>query len=145
MAERQTNLTDRSAEEFLNTIGDEQKRQDAFAILELMQRMTGEPPRMWGSAIVGFGSHRMTYASGREADWMLIGFSPRKQNMTLYLKGDWERNGALLSGLGEYSCGKGCLYLKSLKGVDRTVLGEIIRASVERSQVRRTGVPQTDV
>ncbi|HKZ01234.1 MAG TPA: DUF1801 domain-containing protein [Pyrinomonadaceae bacterium] len=96
-----------------------------------MKQVTRSNPKMWGPSIIGFGSRRLKYASGRELDWMLIGFSPRKANITLYLPGGVEQQAALLKRLGKYSTGKGCLYIKKLKDVDLKVLKELVRQSVQ--------------
>jgi hypothetical protein len=130
MAELKTKKTDASVEAFLNKINDEETRRDCFEITKLMKQVTRSDPKMWGSSIIGFGSRRLTYASGRELDWMLIGFSPRKANITLYLTGGLEPQTALLKKLGKYTTGKGCLYIKRLKDVDTKVLKELIRRSV---------------
>src|SRR5262249_48479729 len=130
MAELKTKKTDAGVEEFLNKIKDEETRRDCFAIAKLMKQVTHSDPKMWGSSIIGFGSRRLKYASGRELDWMLIGFSPRKANITLYIPGGLEQHTTLLKNLGKYSTGKGCLYIKKLKDVDAKVLKELISESV---------------
>lgn len=129
MAELKTKPTDASVEDFLNAITDEQKRQDAFAISELMQAVTGAPPKMWGSSIIGFGDSHYQYASGRENDWFRIGFSPRKQNFALYLPGALGQ-ADLLPSLGKYKTGKGCLYMNRLADVNLATLRELMRRSV---------------
>ena len=137
MAELKTKLTDASVEAFLNTFEDESKRKDAQTILQMMQDVTGEAPRMWGNSIVGFGSYRYKYASGKEGDWMLTGFSPRKQNLTLYIMSGFEINADIMSRLGKHTTGKGCLYIKKLKDVDQTVLRELITQSVEHMRTSK--------
>lgn len=137
MAELKTKLTDASVEAFLNTLEDESKRKDAQTILQMMQDVTGEAPRMWGNSIVGFGSYRYKYASGKEGDWMLTGFSPRKQNLTLYIMSGFEINADIMSRLGKHTTGKGCLYIKKLKDVDQTVLRELITQSVEHMRTSK--------
>ena len=126
MAELKTKLNDASVEAFLNGVADERKRGDAFTILAMMQEISSEEPRMWGDAIVGFGSYHYKYASGREGDWFVIGFSPRKQNLTLYFMPGLEQHGELLQKLGKHATGKGCLYLKRLDDVDLATLREMI-------------------
>lgn len=126
MAENQTRQTGASVTDFLNALPDEQKRQDSFAILGIMQKVSGMEPIMWGPSIVGFGSLHYKYESGREGDMPLIGFSPRKQNLTLYLMGGFEPHEKLLARLGKHSLGRGCLYIKHLSDVDRSVLVELI-------------------
>lgn len=131
MAELKTQKTEASVEDFLNKIKDEEIRRDCFEIAKMMKQATRSDPKMWGSSIIGFGSRRLKYASGRELDWMLIGFSPRQRNITLYLAGGVEKQAALLKELGKHSTGKGCLYIKKLNDVDKQVLKDIISASVQ--------------
>ncbi|HSB65433.1 MAG TPA: DUF1801 domain-containing protein [Anaerolineales bacterium] len=132
MAELKTKLTGASVEEFLNAIVDETKRGDSFAVMELMRQVSGEEPRMWGSSIVGFGDRHYQYASGREGDWFVVGFSPRKDALTLYLSCADVQNGDLKQKLGKYKAGKGCLYIKRLADVDLGTLEEIISRSVKK-------------
>ena len=129
MAELKTKLTAESAETFLSKIPDEIKRKDAFAIVELMKNITKEEPRMWGSAIVGFGSYHYKYDSGREGDWMMTGFSPRKQNLTIYLMSGFAAYNELLKKLGKFKTGKSCLYITRLEDIDFKVLKELIKSS----------------
>ena len=143
MAELKTKLNDASVEAFLNGIDDEQKRADSFAVLKLMQQATKQPPKMWGTAIVGFGSYRYKYASGREGDWMLVGFSPRKANLTLYIMGDFEQRGALLAKLGKHTTGGGCLYVKHLADVDTGVLKEMVKQSVAHLKATNSSAATT--
>ncbi|MBI5053324.1 MAG: DUF1801 domain-containing protein [Chloroflexi bacterium] len=131
MAELKTKLNKASVEKFLNGIKDETKRKDAFAILKLMQKVTKEKPKMWGSSIVGFGSYHYEGASGREGDWMLIGFSPRVQRLTLYIMPGFERYDALLKKLGKHKTGKSCLYINALEDVDAKVFEKLIEESVK--------------
>ena len=133
MTELKTKLNDASVDDFLNAIKDEQVRQDWWAIAEMMQQSTKAGPKMWGPSIVGFGSRRYKYPNGREIDWMQIAFSPRKQNITLYIGiGDNAEN-PLLKKLGKYTTAKVCLYIKKLADVDRNVLQELIADSFERA------------
>ena len=131
MNELKTKPGEASVEAFLHAIEDAQKREDAFAVLELMRNTTGQEPKMWGNAIIGFGSYHYRYVSGREGDWMLVAFSPRKQNLTLYLTGGLEPHAALLAKLGKHTRGKGCIHIKKLADIDLEVLTELICASVE--------------
>src|SRR3712207_263697 len=133
MTELKTQPTGQDVEQFLNGITDEQKRRDSFTILALMQEVTGAEPKMWGSSIVGFGDQHYKYASGREGDWFLTGFSPRKQNLTLYISGGFDRHAELLQALGKHSIGKGCLYIKRLADIDLAALKELVRQSVENT------------
>ena len=130
MAENKTKANDASVEEFLNAVPDEKKRADSFRLVQIMREETGEEPVMWGDAIVGFGSYHYKYASGREGDAPLIGFSPRKANLALYITSDFDRYGALMDRLGKFTTGKACLYVKRLSDVDEATLRELVRESV---------------
>ena len=132
MAELKTKPTDQSVEDFLNKVAPEQKRLDSFEILGMMKKITGEKPVMWGESIVGFGSYHYKGASGREGDWLLTGFSPRKQNLTLYLIAGLADNQDMLRKLGKHKTSVGCLYLKRLADVDKEVLADLIKKSVEQ-------------
>ena len=117
--------------EFLAQVPDEQRREDAHRLCALMQEITGEPPAMWGTSIIGFGSYHYRYASGREGDSALASFSPRSQALAIYLIGDFEeRHGSVLARLGPHKAGKGCLYIKRLDDVDTGALRELIDRSV---------------
>jgi hypothetical protein len=129
MSDLKTKPTDESVERFLEDLPDEQQRQDCLGVVDLMREATKAEPKMWGSSIVGFGSYRYQYASGRAGDWFAVGFSPRKQNLTLYLSG-FDGKDALLSKLGKYKTGKSCLYIKRLADIDRSVLKQLIEQSV---------------
>ena len=131
MAELKTKKTEASVEDFLNKIKDQDVRQDCFEIAKIMKLATRSDGKMWGSSIVGFGSRHLKYASGRELDWMVIGFSPRKANITLYLPGGVENQAAVLKQLGKYTTGKGCLYIKKLKDVDTKALKQLVNESVQ--------------
>lgn len=133
MAELKTKATDASVADFIGKIEDEATRQDCFAIAKLMQQVTRAAPKMWGASIIGFGSRHLKYASGRELDWMLLGFSPRKGKITLYLPGSLDQQTALLKKLGKHTTGKGCLYIKKLTDVDAKVLKELLRQSVREA------------
>ena len=134
MAELKTKKTEASVEDFLNGVKDEATKKDCFEIVKLMKQATKADPKMWGSSIVGFGTQHLKYASGRELDWMVIGFSPRKQNLTLYIPGSLESYSDLLKKLVKHTTGKGCLYVKSLKDVDAKVLKELIQRSVKATK-----------
>jgi len=131
MAELKTRPNDTSVEEFLNGVADEQKREDCFTIVELMKKATGAEPKMWGDSIVGFGTYHYKYASGREGDWMLVGFSPRKQNLTLYIMSGFSRYEELMKSLGKHSTGKSCLYIKRLDDIDMPTLRTLVQESVD--------------
>jgi hypothetical protein len=126
MAEPKTTKNQASVEEFLAGVPDERRRLDAEAVCELMTEATGEPPVMWGSSIVGFGSYHYRYASGREGDWPAVGFSPRKQSLTIYVSEGFDAYRDLLGRLGPHSTGKSCLYIKRLSDVDADVLRSLV-------------------
>lgn len=131
MPEIQTQPTNQNVADFLNTLPDEQRRLDCLAVVDLMQEVTGAKPRMWGPAIVGFGTYDYTYASGQSGTSPLLGFSPRKQNLTLYLTpGFDQRYAELMSRLGKFKTGKVCLYLNCLADVDSAILHELLTRSV---------------
>ena len=131
MAELKTKRNDASVETFLEMVEDKHKREDSQVILKLMQEVTGDEPTMWGDSIVGFGSYDYKYASGREGTWFKTGFSPRKQNLTLYIMSGFDRYDELLGKLGKYKTGKSCLYIKKLEDVDLDVLEELVKESVK--------------
>jgi hypothetical protein len=137
MAELKTKPTDQSVDDFLKGVSDERRRQDCYAILEFMKKATGAEPKMWGGSIVGFGAYHYKYASGREGDWFLTGFSPRKQNLTLYIMAGFGEYDELLAKLGKHKTGKACLYINKLADVDVSVLQELIAKSVAQ-QARNT-------
>jgi hypothetical protein len=128
MAENKTQPTDADVEALLATVSDSRRRDDARAVIELMSRVTGEPPVLWGSAIVGFGSQHYKGKSGREGEWMIVGVSPRKAALTIYgVYNDYGPADPLYDQLGPHTTGKGCLYLKRLSDVDPAVLESLIR------------------
>ena len=129
MAELKTRPNDGDVVAFLNGVADERKRQDCFAVLELMRRATGEEPMMWGDSIVGFGTYHYVYATGNSGDWPLTGFAPRAQNITLYIMAGFDQYDELLARLGRYKTGKSCLYIKRLADVDLAALAELVAAS----------------
>lgn len=138
MAELKTQPHEGSVEAFLNGVEDDGKREDAFALLKLMEEVTGEAATMWGDSIVGFGSYHYRYASGREGDWFLTGFSPRKRNLTLYIMAGFHRYDALLEKLGKFKTGKSCLYVNRLGDVDLDVLRELVHQSAEHVAATNT-------
>lgn len=136
MAELKTKKTKASVAAFLDKISDEQRRQDCLAVLDLMKQATGVDPKMWGASIVGFGSYKYRYESGREGEWPIIGFSPRKGDLTLYIMGGFEDE-PLMAKLGKYKTGKACLYIKTLADVEVPVLKKLISKSVKQMAARR--------
>ena len=137
MAELKTKKTEASVEKFIDSVPDAQKRKDAFAISEMMKKVTGEEPKMWGSAIIGFGNTRIRYENGRELDWMRMGFSPRKQNLTLYIGIGNTGYESMLKKLGKYKTGKGCLYINKLADVDEKVLLDMIKKADQISKAKK--------
>jgi hypothetical protein len=131
MTELKTHPIDKNVNDFLNSVENEKKRQDSFKILDLMREITGEKPQMWGESIVGFGSYHYKYASGREGEWFLTGFSPRKQALTLYIMSGFDEYDDLLGKLGKFKTGKACLYIKKIEDVDIDILKELVRKSAE--------------
>lgn len=131
MAELKTKPTQANVKEFLNQIPDKERRDDCFAIAKLMEEITGDKPKMWGPSIVGFGTYRYKYASGREGDWMVTGFSPRKKDLTLYIMMGFEKHPELMQQLGKHSTGKSCLYIKRLSDIHVPTLKKLIKASVK--------------
>lgn len=131
MAELKTKQTEASVDDYLNAIQDEATRHDCLKIAKMMQQVTKAKPKMWGTSIVGFGKQHLKYASGRELDWMIMGFSSRKQNITLYLSGTLETYHPILKKLGKHTTGKGCLYIKKLADVDQTILKDLVTASLK--------------
>jgi hypothetical protein len=125
-----TKATKASVSEFLNSIEDRQKRADARKVAAMMRKATGKRAKMWGTSIVGYGTYHYKYASGREGDFMIAGFSPRKQALTVYIMAGFGRFEALLDKLGKYKTGKSCLYIKRLADVDEQVLQKLIDGSV---------------
>ncbi|MBZ0100220.1 MAG: DUF1801 domain-containing protein [Taibaiella sp.] len=131
-AEIKTKPTAASVEELLNSLQDEQKRKDSFEILEMMKKATGEEPKMWGSSMIGFGDKRYkSPATGREVDWFLIGFAPRKANLSLYLAVDIQKQAAALEKLGKHKTGVGCLYINKLADIDLEVLKGMIQTALK--------------
>lgn len=131
MTELKTKPNDQSVTAFLNGIAEDKRRQDCFTLLELMRQVTDMEPKMWGDTVVGFDSYHYKYQSGREGDWFLTGFSPRKQNLTLYIMAGFDQYEALLERLGKFTTGKSCLYIKKIEDIDLPTLRELIRQSVE--------------
>lgn len=133
MAENKTKPTAASVEKFLKGVKKAQQREDAFTLLEMMRKASKEEPVMWGATLIGFGHRKVTSPSGREVEWLRIGFSPRAANISIYISGDIEaQHGAALKKLGKHKTGKGCLYINKLEDVDLKVLKGMIDASLKR-------------
>ncbi len=131
MTELKTKPTKKSVEQFLKKIEHLTKREDSIKILELMKEVTKEKPVMWGDSIVGFGSYHYKYASGHEGDWPIVGFSPRKQNLTIYIMAGFDDYEEILKNLGKFKTGKSCLYINKLKDIDTQSLKKLISESVK--------------
>jgi hypothetical protein len=131
VAEIKTKPTNQSVAEFLNKIPDAKRREDCFAVAKMLEEVTGSKPKMWGPSIVGFGSYHYKYASGREGDWLVTGFSPRKQDLTLYIMMGFEKHGDLMKQLGKHRASKSCLYIKRLSDIHVPTLKKLIKASVK--------------
>ena len=136
MSDLKTQPHDGNVEAFLQSVEHDKRREDSFVVLEMMKEITGEEPRMWGPSIVGFGNYHYKYESGREGDFFLAGFSPRKQNLTLYIMSGFSHYEELLQKLGKHKTGKSCLYINKLENVDLGVLKEMIRESVKMMKER---------
>jgi hypothetical protein len=133
-AEIKTKPTTASVEDFINSVSDEQKRKDSFVLLEMMKKATGEDPKMWGGTIIGFGNKRYkSPATGREVDWLRIGFSPRKANLSLYLSVGIKEHADALKKLGKHKTGVGCLYINKLEDIDMKVLKGMIDNSLKKN------------
>jgi hypothetical protein len=131
VAELKTKPTQASVKDFLNQIEDEERRHDCFAVAKIMEEITGEKPKMWGPSIVGFGTYHYKYASGREGDWPVAGFSPRKKDLTLYIMMGFEKHSELMQQLGKHSSSKSCLYIKRLSDIHLPTLKKLIKGSVK--------------
>ncbi len=130
MAQNKTQRNDGDVLAYLESVGNKRRREDSLVVKQMMEEVTGEPAEMWGTSIVGFGSYHYRYASGREGDFMLTGFAPRKQALTLYIMGGHERYADLMTKLGKHRTGSSCLYINKLDDVDLDVLRELIADSV---------------
>ena len=131
MSQNKTRPTTTSVTSFLDSVEDEIQRRDSHTLISIMKEITGEEPVMWGSSIIGFGSYHYKYNSGREGDMLLTGFSPRKQNLSLYIMAGFTKYEELLQKLGKHKTGKSCLYIKRLSEINTDVLIELIKASYD--------------
>ncbi len=131
MAENKTVATDDSVKAFIETVDNEQKRKDAYELVALFEKVTGEKAVMWGSSIIGFGQYHYKYDSGREGDFMLAGFSPRKTKFSIYIMAGFSRYDNYLEKLGKHKTGKSCLYVNKLADIDQSILEEMIKDSVK--------------
>ena len=131
MAEPKTKPTNESVDDFLNRIPEAERREDCFTVAKIMEEITGEKPKMWGPSIVGFGTYHYKYASGREGDWPVAAFSPRKKDLTVYLMMGFEKHKDLMEKLGKHSVGKSCLYIKCLSDIHVPTLRKLIKTSIK--------------
>ena len=131
MSQNKTRPITTSVTSFLNSVEDEIQRRDSHTLISIMKEITGEEPVIWGSSIIGFGSYHYKYNSGREGDMLLTGFSPRKQNLSLYIMAGFTKYEELLQKLGKHKTGKSCLYIKRLSEINTDVLIELIKASYD--------------
>lgn len=131
MSEPKTKRNDASVREFLEKVAHPVKRADSLRLMELMESVTGVAPEMWGDSIVGYDTYHYVYANGREGDWPITGFSPRKQNLTIYIIPGFDNYSSLLKKLGKHKISKACIYINKLADIDEGVLEEIIKNSVE--------------
>lgn len=132
LAKIKTQQTTSSVEDFINKVKDEQQRKDSFVILEIMKRVSGEEPKMWGASLIGFGNKRYKSPNtGREVDWFLIGYSPRKANLSLHLVFDITKQADTLKKLGKYKTGAGCLYINKLDDIDIKILEKLITEALK--------------
>ncbi len=138
MAELKTKQTDADVKEFINSFADtDQKRKDAFELLKLMQEFTGYEPKMWGASMIGFGQyHYKSERSSQEGDWPLVGFSPRKAAISLYVYTGLKEHEHLLKDLGKFKMGKACIYVKKLSDINQEALKKIMAASIEYLKTR---------
>lgn len=128
--QNKTVQNDSSVDAFIANVSNEAKRKDALELLDIMREVTGYTATMWGSSIIGFGKYHYKYASGREGDWAITGFSPRKQALTVYIMPGFSQFQGMLKKLGKHKLGKSCLYINKLDDVDRDVLKQMIKESV---------------
>jgi len=136
VAEPKTRRESTDVSAYVASLPDEGRRQDAGTLIALLRRITGHPPAMWGTSMVGFGSCHYRYDSGWEGDWFLVGFAPRQKNLTLYIMDGFTEYEGLLERLGKHSTGKSCLYIKRLSDIDMSVLEELVRRSVNQAASR---------
>jgi hypothetical protein len=137
MAELKTKENDASVADFLAAIPDEQKRMDSIRLCKIFEEISGEPAKMWGSSIVGFGNFHYVYPSGREGDWMKTGFSPRKASLTLYFMDGFNNHTKLLDKIGKYTTSKSCLYIKKLSDIDEKTLRQMIKDSIKNVETNK--------
>ncbi len=136
MAELKTKSTGESVEKFLKAVPDEQQREDCFAVLKLIKKVTKATPKMWGPAIIGFCDYKYKYKDGKEMDWFMVGFSPRKQSLVLYVLSDFPEKARLLRELGKHKVGNACLYIKKLDDIKIDVLEKLVTESVKATTAR---------
>lgn len=131
MAENKTQPTDQSVQSFIDVLEDQQKIADSYSLIELMKDVTGCEPTMWGPSIIGFDQYHYKYDSGREGDFLKVGFSPRKRELSIYIMSGFKKHNELMKKLGKHRTGKSCLYVKKLDEIDMKVLRELVEESVK--------------
>lgn len=129
MSELKTKQTNASVDKFLNSVEDEKKREDMFKLKEMFEEVTGEPAKMWGKKVVGFGKYSYKYASGKTGEWMIVGFAPRKSNITIYIMSGFNEYGEILEDLGPHKLGKSCLYIRRLSYINEEALKKLVKKS----------------
>jgi len=134
MAELKTKKTNNNPVDFIEKLSNEKQKEDSYIILNMMKKLSKEEPKMWGESLIGFGDYRYKYASGREGDWSKIGFSPRKQNFSIYLTCDISKYESYLKKLGKYKTGKGCLYINKLEDINIKELENLIKIVLKNSK-----------
>ena len=137
MAELKTKKNEKNVADFLNNLENEQRKKDCFSLLQLMGEVTGEPPAMWGDSMIGFGTYHYKYKTGREGDWFPVGFSPRKQYLTIYILSGFKEFDDILENMGKYKTSSSCLYVKSLEDIDQDKLKKLIKKSVAQIKNNR--------
>lgn len=138
MADVKTKPSQASVKKFVDGVENERRREDCRTVVRMMEEVTGEKPVMWGGSIIGFGNYHYTYKSGREGDWMIVGVSPRKQNLTLYIMPGFDRYAKLMEQLGKHKTGTSCLYINKLDDVDLDVLETLVRESVDYMRTKHS-------
>lgn len=131
MSQNKTHPTDQSVKSFIDSLDDQQKIADSYSLIELMKQITGCEPKMWGPSIIGFDQYHYKYESGREGDFLKVGFSPRKRELSIYLMCSFDKNDELMKKLGKHRTGKSCLYVKRLEDINMDVLRDLVQESVK--------------
>lgn len=142
MAKNKTDFTNESVIDFIENVENEQKRKDSYALIQLMENSSGEPARMWGPSIVGFGKYHYRYKSGHEGTAPILGFSPRKSAISLYVFTGLDKHEHLLEGLGKFTKGKACIYIKKLADIDEVVLKKLMKETIDYMSTKYTRIKE---